>query len=249
MKKSPFIEHLLELRKRLMVASIVIVLGMSTAYLFKEDIFSFLILPLTSITHAPQTFIFTAVQELFFTYLKMSFFCGLFLGLPIILWEIWAFISPGLYKNERRVIGPFIAATPILFYIGGAFMYFAVAPLVMGFFLAFQTESITALPSVKEYLNFLIKMLFAFGLAFELPVLLLLLMKFGVVSLDAVKSFRRYAIVFIFIVAALLTPPDPMSQFILALPLIVLYELSIVLAKFMRIKSSDERPSEKGISK
>lgn len=246
MKKSPFIEHLIELRKRLMLACLVIVLGMAVAYFFKEHVFGFLVAPLVGSEGAPQSLIFTAVHELFFTYLKMSFFCGLFLGLPIILWEIWAFVEPGLYENERRIVGPFVAATPLLFYAGGAFMYFMVLPLVMEFFLSFQTETITALPAVREYLAFLIKMLFAFGLAFELPVLLLLLMKFGVVSIQAVKNFRRYAIVFIFIVSAVLTPPDPMSQFILALPLIILYELSIILAKFMRVESTaDIQESEK----
>lgn len=242
LQRSPFIEHLIELRKRLMVACLVITLGMTVAYVFKEQVFTFLTFPLTSISNAPQTLIFTAVHELFFTYLKMSFFCGLFLGLPVILWEVWAFVAPGLYQNERRAVRPFIAATPFLFYMGGAFMYFIVLPIAMNFFLAFQTETITALPSVREYLNFVIKMLFAFGLAFQLPVLLLLLIKFGIVSLQTVKGFRRYAIVFIFIGSALLTPPDPISQFILALPLIFLYEFSIFLAKFMRIEKTKEKP-------
>ena len=241
MQKSPFIEHLIELRKRLMVACLVTVVGMGVAYFFKEHVFYFLTSPLTENTNAPQTLIFTGVPELFFTYLKMSFFCGLFVGLPIILWEIWSFIAPGLYDHERRVVGPFIAVTPLLFYAGGAFMYYIVLPLAMDFFLMFQTENITALPSVKEYLAFLIKMLFAFGLAFELPVLLLLLMKFGVVSLQTIKGFRRYAIVFIFIASALLTPSDPMSQVVLALPLVILYELSILMAKFMRIGEKVEK--------
>lgn len=243
--KSPFVEHLVELRKRLMVACLVVLTGAVAAYFFKGAVFGFLVQPLVAAAGAPQTLIYTAVHELFFVYIKMAFFCGLFVGLPIVLWEIWSFVAPGLYQHERRVVAPFVAATPFLFYAGGAFMYFVVLPLAMDFFLAFQTADITALPSVKEYLAFLIKMLFAFGLAFELPVLLLILMKFGVVGLKSVQGFRRYAIVFIFIASALLTPPDPMSQLILAVPLIVLYELSIILAKFMGIGQPSEENEEK----
>lgn len=237
--KTPFVAHLIELRKRLVVACAVILTGAISCYLFKEQVFDFLVQPLASASDAPLQMIYTAVPELFFTYLRLSFFAGLFIGLPVILWEIWSFIAPGLYKSERRVVAPFVAATPILFYMGGVFMYFVVMPVAMNFFFGFQTETITALPSVKEYLSFLIKMLFAFGFAFELPVLLLLLMKFGVVSVSAVKKFRRYAVVCIFVVAAVLTPPDPVSQFILAFPLIVLYELSIFMAKFIGIKNND----------
>ncbi|MFT7144573.1 MAG: sec-independent protein translocase protein TatC [Alphaproteobacteria bacterium] len=234
--KTPLVAHLVELRRRMMIACFVIVAGAGACYLFKEQVFLFLVRPLAGASNPPLQMIYTGVPELFFTYLRLSFFTGLFVALPIILWEIWAFVAPGLYKNERRVIAPFIAATPVLFYAGGSFMYFIVMPLAMSFFFGFQTDTITALPSVKEYLAFLIKMLFAFGFAFELPVLLLLLMKFGVVSVGAVKRFRRYAIVCIFIASALLTPPDPVSQLILAVPLVLLYELSIFMAKFLRIK-------------
>tara|TARA_R110000868_G_scaffold189695_1_gene432829 strand:+ start:15098 stop:15832 length:735 start_codon:yes stop_codon:yes gene_type:complete len=239
--KKPLISHLIELRRRMMVACLIILIGAGGCYLFKEQVFQFLVLPLSAASASPLQMIYTGVPELFFTYLRLSFFAGLFVALPVILWEIWAFIAPGLYEKERRVIAPFIAATPLLFYTGGAFMYFVVMPLAMTFFFGFQTETITALPSVKEYLSFLIKMLFAFGLAFELPVLLLLLMKFGVVSVAAVKNFRRYAIVCIFIASALLTPPDPISQLILAIPLVLLYELSIFMAKFLGIK--DKTPA------
>lgn len=236
---STLVQHLVELRRRFMVVCLVVFLGAATAYVFKESVFSFLVEPLSNASDAPTHMVFTAVHELFFTYVRLSFFCGLFLALPILLWEVWAFIAPGLYENERKVIAPFIAATPVLFYLGGAFMYFVVLPVAMNFFFAFQTESIMALPSVKEYFSLVLKMVFAFGFAFELPVLLLILMKFGVVSLKAVKSFRRYAIVCIFIASAILTPPDFVSQVILAIPLMFLYELSIIMARFVGVKGSD----------
>lgn len=239
MISSTLVHHLIELRKRFMVVCLVIFLGAATAFVFKEQVFAFLVEPLSTAAKAPPQLIFTAVHELFFTYIRLSFFCGLFVGLPILLWEIWAFIAPGLYDNERKVIAPFVAATPVLFYAGGAFMYFVVLPVAMTFFFGFQTDTITALPSVKEYFSLVLKMVFAFGFAFELPVLLLILMKFGIVSIQAVKNFRRYAIVCIFIASAILTPPDFISQLILAVPLILLYELSIVMARFIGVKDNE----------
>lgn len=228
------VEHLRELRNRLFVAVGVILVGFFATYIFKEQVFELMIAPLAAAQGGQAQLIFTGVAELFFTYIKLSFLCGLFLGLPVILWEIWKFIAPGLYEKERSVIWPFLFATPFLFYTGGAFTYLGVMPVAIDFFFTFQTESIQALPAVRQYLDFFVKMVFAFGLAFQLPVVLILLAKVGVITAEMLASFRRYAVVCIFAAAALLTPPDPLSQCMLAVPLLVLYEISILGAKMMR---------------
>lgn len=224
-------EHLTELRNRLLVACVVVIVGMGLCYVFKEPLFNILVSPVLTGEKAPSQLIFIGVPELFFTYLKLSFLGGLFIGFPVILWQIWIFIAPGLYKNERNMVAPFLFFTPFLFYAGGLFTYFIVMPLVTEFFFQFQTETVVALPSVKNYLAFFSKMVFAFGLAFEMPVLILLLVKAGVVKLETLRKSRRYAIVVIFIMAAVLTPPDPMSQMLLALPMIILYEVALFVAR------------------
>ena len=229
-----FVTHMVEMRRRLLVAVAAVLVGFAACYTFKEPLFSFMVAPLVAVQGDGGQLIFTGVAEFFFTYLKLSFLGGLFIAFPVFLWEGWRFAAPGLYDEEKRMIAPFLIATPLLFYCGGLFTYFVIMPIVIEFFFQFQTAQVMALPSVKEYLTFFTKLVFAFGLAFELPVFLLLLAKAGVVSSASLASFRRYAIVFIFIAAALLTPPDPASQLLLALPLILLYELSVYGAKFVQ---------------
>lgn len=229
---APLVEHLRELRTRLIICVATLVVAMVSCYLVKEEIFHFLTAPLAQAQQSPQM-IFTAVHELFFTYLKLSFQAGLYLTIPILLFEVWRFVAPGLYANEKRVLLPLLILTPALFYLGGAFTYFVIAPIIISFFMQFQTDTITALPAVREYLSFLTSMIFAFGFAFELPVFLLILAKVGLVTADKLANFRRYAIVIIFVVAAVLTPPDPFSQTLLAVPMIILYELSIWGARWM----------------
>jgi len=242
-----FVSHMQEMRRRLLIAVGAVIAGFILCYIFKEPLFSFMVAPLVDVQGGEGRLIFTGVAEFFFTYLKLSFLGGLFMALPIFLWEGWRFAAPGLYQEEKRMVAPFLVATPLLFYLGGVFTYFVIMPIVIEFFFQFQTTQVIALPSVKEYLTFFTKLVFAFGLAFELPVFLLLLAKAGVVTSASLASFRRYAIVFIFVAAALLTPPDPASQLLLAIPLILLYELSVFGAKF--VQKNESAKTKKSTSK
>jgi len=239
--EAPLTEHLRELRNRLGVSIAIVIIAFGVFFAFHEQVFTALIQPLKQSQYgAGMQMIYTALPELFFTYVKLSFLCGLFVGFPVILFQLWRFVAPGLYKNERNVLMPFLLMTPILFYAGGLFTYFGVMPIAVDFFLQFQTADIAPMPSVKEYLSFLTKMTFAFGIAFELPVLLLLLAKAGIVTGDQLAKGRRYAVVVIFICAAVLTPPDPVSQLLLAFPMLFLYEISVWGARAMNRKSQAE---------
>ena len=231
--KAPLLDHLIELRNRLLKAVLAILAGFLLCYAFAEPLFDFLSRPVREILGPDAKMIFTAPHEAFFTYLKLSFFGGVFLALPIALGQIWLFIAPGLYKNERRAIMPFLALTPALFFAGAAFAYTWVFPVVFRFFLAFSRDDIEPLIRLADYLAIVLKFMFAFGLAFELPVALLLLVRAGAVSVQGLVNKRRYAIVMSFILAALLTPPDPVSQVMLAVPLIGLYEISILGGRFI----------------
>ena len=233
---APLVEHLRELRNRLIWGLGAVFVFFLACYGVKEQLFTALTHPL--IAAGQKQMVFTAVHELFFTYLKLSLLGGLYLGIPVLLVQIWKFMAPGLYKSEKRVVLPLLIATPVLFYLGGIFTYFAVLPIALKFFLSFSNAEIVALPSVKEYLSFLISMTFAFGIAFELPIFLLLLVKAGLVTPQALSHFRRYAYVLILTLAAILTPPDPVSQLLLGVPMMVLYEIAVFLAK--GIKSSGE---------
>lgn len=235
-------EHLVDLRRRLLWSVVAILAATGFCFLFVEDIYGFLVQPLA---HAmgpndSQRLIYTGLAEAFFTYLKVSFFAGFFLAFPVIAIQIWRFIAPGLYKNEKSAFLPFLVATPVLFFAGAALVYYLLMPMAWQFFMSFQSDGgATGLPiqleaRVSEYLDLVMMLIFAFGLCFQLPVLLVLLGRVGLITPEQLASGRKYAIVVTFIVAAFLTPPDVISQFALALPILVLYELSILIIRRMR---------------
>jgi len=237
--------HITELRRRVLWSVAAMVLGMLICWVFKEHIYGFLVKPLAVAmggAGGTNRLIYTGLTEAFFTYLRVTFFAGCFLTFPIILSQIWMFVAPGLYKNEKKIFLPYLVATPLLFFIGGAMVYYVVIPAAWPFFLSFQsTASETALPiqleaRVGEYLDLVMTLIFAFGLCFQLPVLLSLLAHAGIVGADILRKARRYAIVAIFTVAAIITPPDVFSQIALAIPIMGLYELSIFLVS--RIEKS-----------
>lgn len=237
--KTPVYDHLIELRRRLILCFLALAVMTGICYLFRDQILGLLIQPLAKMMGEDSThrLIYTSLTEAFFTALKLSFLSALFLTLPFILIQIWKFVAPGLYQREQGAFLPFLVATPVLFLIGALLVYFFVMPAAWGFFLGFQTSAgETVLPiqleaRIGDYLNLIIALIFAFGMSFQLPVLLLLLARVGFLSAQDLSSRRKYAIVIAFVIAAVMTPPDVFSQVMLAIPLIGLYELSIFLIK------------------
>lgn len=246
----PLLSHIAELRRRLLIGVLALLIGTGACYLFAAEIYGFLVRPLAEAMGPGDTnrLIYTDLTEAFFTYLKVALFAGTFLAFPVIVGQIWAFVAPGLYAHERRSALPFLVASPILFFAGGALVYYVVLPLAWKFFLSFQSAGpATVLPimleaRVGEYLSLVMVLIFAFGLAFQLPVVLALLARSGIITLEWLKKKRRYAIVLIFVIAGFITPPDVLSQISLALPMIALYELSILLIRFQ--PPSAPRPDE-----
>ena len=231
-----FISHLVELRQRLINSLIFLAILFVVCYYFSEYIYGFLVDPYAQAVKddgVERRLIFTALQETFLTYLKVSFFAAFFITSPYILIQVWKFIAPGLYDNEKSAIIPYLIATPILFLLGGMIVYYLIMPLAIKFFLSFESSGInTNLPiqleaKVNEYLSLIMKLIFAFGLSFQLPVALSLLARVGAIDSKFLKERRKYVVVIIFAAAALLTPPDPITQIGLAIPLLILYELSI----------------------
>ncbi|MBF0414231.1 MAG: twin-arginine translocase subunit TatC [Magnetococcales bacterium] len=231
--KAPLLDHLIELRRRLTYSVVAVMVGFFGCYAFAEEVFGFLVAPLRQITGSNSKMIFTGLHEAFFTYMKVSFYAGLFLAVPVILWQLWIFVAPGLYRNEKRVFLPFLVMTPVLFFFGATLAYVFIFPLIFKYFLSFSTTSIESLPSVREYLDLVLSLLFAFGIVFEMPVGLLLLVRVGFLSTASLVAKRKYFIVLAFIIAGLLVPPDPFSQVMAAIPLIILYEISIVIGRFL----------------
>ncbi len=237
-KEMPLLEHLIELRNRLMYSVAALFVAFLVCYVFAEDIYAFLVQPLAAeLEGENRRMIFTGLTEVFFTYVKVAFFAGAFLSFPIIASQMYMFMAPGLYRHEKKAFLPFLIATPILFFLGGAMVYFGIFPLAWKFFLSFEAPAGEAMlpiqleARVSEYLNLVMRLIFAFGLAFQLPVALTLMARAGIVTAEGLARQRKFAIVGVFVAAALLTPPDVISQIGLALPILVLYELSIWLAR------------------
>ncbi|MFL2852299.1 MAG: twin-arginine translocase subunit TatC [Candidatus Pelagibacter sp.] len=247
-----FTSHFVELRTRLIYSIVFIFIIFVISYIFAEQIYNFLVDPYAdAVKDEPNSrrLIFTALHETFITYLKVAFFAAIFLGSPVLLIQIYKFIAPGLYKNEKKAILPYLVSTPILFLLGGLLVYYLIMPLAIKFFLSFESiGSSTTLPiqleaKVNEYLSLIMRLIFAFGISFQLPILLNLLARIGVVNSSYLKKTRRYVIVIIFSIAAILTPPDPITQIGLAIPLLLLYELSIVTVKFTEKKNNKKESS------
>ncbi|WP_066777771.1 twin-arginine translocase subunit TatC [Sphingomonas sp. CCH5-D11] len=241
--RAPLLDHLIELRRRLLYCIGAIVLAFLVCYYFAETIFSFLVQPLLA---AGQTrLIYTEIFEAFFVQVKVAFFAAVMVSFPIIANQLWQFVAPGLYRNEKRALLPFLLATPVLFLSGAAMAYYIAVPMALHFLLSFQGDvggvNQEALPAIGNYLSFIMRFLFGFGVAFLLPVLLMLLERGGIVTRKQLVSARRYAIVGAFAIAAVLTPPDVGSQLLLAIPLCFLYELALIGIWFTERKRSRER--------
>ena len=243
-EKIPFTSHLEELRNRLIKCFIAVGVGFAISYGFKEILFKILVRPLVNVMAEGDHLIFTGLPEAFFTYLKVALLAGLMLASPVILYQFWMFVAPGLYKKERRLMGPIVLLSSFFFIAGALFGYFIVFPWGFKFFLGFATEAIRPLPSMKEYLSFSAKLLLAFGLVFELPMVLTLLARLGIVSVDFLKKNRKYAVLLFFIGAAILTPPDVVTQVMMAVPLMAMYELSIIGARLFGKKKPEEKKAE-----
>lgn len=239
--KQPLLAHLVELRSRLIKTMIMITLLFFIFYLFADNIYNFLVQPYANAVEGEEgrRLIFTALHETFFTYIRVALFAALFISLPFLLIQLWIFVAPGLYKNEKNLVVPYLLATPILFILGSALVYYLIMPLAIKFFLSFESIGGNgALPiqleaKVNEYLSLIMRLILAFGLCFQLPVALTLMAKVGLVSSEGLKKNRKYVIVGIFAIAAILTPPDPISQIGLGIPILLLYELSIIAVSFI----------------
>jgi sec-independent protein translocase protein TatC len=249
-KPMPLLDHLIELRRRLMWSLGAFLICFFICYHFSTQIYSFLAEPLATILEERsgqnRHLIYTALYEAFFTYLQVALFAAAFVSFPIVASQIWMFVAPGLYRSEKRALLPFLVATPLLFFLGGALAYYFIFPVAWRFFLSFQTATgagglpIELEAKVSEYLGLVMKLIFAFGIAFQLPVALTLLAKVGIINSKQLKKFRRYAYVGMFVIAAILAPPDVITQTGLAVPLILLYEVSIFSARWVEKKPVED---------
>lgn len=243
-EKIPFTSHLEELRERIIKSFIAIATGFVVCYGFKEKLFEIMTRPLVSVMETGDKLIFTGLPEAFFTYLKVAFLAGLMLAGPVIIYQFWMFVAPGLYKRERRVMIPIVFLSTVFFIGGALFGYFIVFPFGFKFFLSFASDTIKALPSMKEYLSFASKLLLAFGLVFELPIVITFMARLGLVTVPFLRKNRKYAVLLFFVGSAMITPPDVVTQIMMAFPLMLLYEISIVGAILFGQKDTENEEEE-----
>lgn len=229
--KKPFTSHLKELRDRLVVSLIGLGIAFIVTYSFKERIFHFLMQPFIKVMPANSSFIFTSITEAFITYFKVSIVAALFLASPLILYEVWMFVSPGLYQKEKKYIAPFIIFGSAFFISGALFCYYVTMPVVYHFFVSYAGHMIVPMPSLKEYMSLTLKLLVIFGLVFQMPLVAYYLAKAGIINYSMLAKKRRYAILGIVVLSAIITPPEVSSQFMMALPMYGLFELSVLIAR------------------
>lgn len=241
-EKMPVTDHLEELRARIIKCFVAIVVGFFISFTFSQQLFDFLTYPLVKAMPEGGKLIYTSLQEAFVTYMKIAFFAGIFMAAPVIFYQIWKFVIPGLYEKERTYVVPFVIMACIFFIMGASFAFFVAFPVAFTFFLSFANDRIQALPSMKEYLSLCMSLIIAFGITFELPVVMFFLARMGLVDHTKLKKYRKYALLIISTAAAFLTPPDVLSMILLIIPLYFLYEISILVVYFTRKK--DVAPEE-----
>ncbi|MCT7467224.1 twin-arginine translocase subunit TatC [Aliarcobacter cryaerophilus] len=236
--------HIADLRKRLVISSITVVIMFFACFSFYEPILEWMMAPVKHALPAGTSMIAVEIQETFFTAMKVAFFGGFIISLPVIFWQLWLFLAPGLYDHEKKLVVPFVFFATLMFLLGASFAYYIVVPVGFDFLIAFGNSVVSVLPSIGKYVGFFTKLLIGFGIAFELPVITFFLAKIGLVNDQMLKDFFRYAVVLIFLVAAVLTPPDVISQVLMAAPLLILYGVSIYIAKVFNPAQKEEEEEE-----
>ena len=236
--------HIADLRKRLTISTITVVVMFFACFSFYEPILEWMMAPVKHALPAGTSMIAVEIQETFFTAMKVAFFGGFIISLPVIFWQLWLFLAPGLYDHEKKLVVPFVFFATLMFLLGAAFAYYIVVPIGFDFLIAFGNSVVSVLPSIGKYVGFFTKLLIGFGIAFELPVITFFLAKIGIVNDQMLKDFFRYAVVLIFIISAILTPPDVISQVLMAAPLLILYGVSIYIAKVFNPAQKEEEEEE-----
>ena len=236
--------HIADLRKRLMISLAVLIVAFFACFSVYEPILNWMMIPIEAVLPAGSKMVAIEVQETFFTALKVAFFSAFLVSLPVIFWQMWLFISPGLYANEKKIILPFVFSATFMFLVGGAFAYYIVVPFGFEFLVTFGSQVVSVMPSIGKYVSFFTKLVFGFGIAFELPVITFFFAIIGILNDQMMKDFFKYAIVLIFIISALLTPPDVLTQLLMAGPLIFLYIISIFIAKTFNPAQKQEDDEE-----